>query len=175
MPLRMPFFAPAFVLAHVLVHVLLAAPSASAEPPRRAVGLLAEIEFGEGPVRLPAASGSQLAQVAAWANDNFDALIVVDGHADARGPAAGNVRLSMRRARLVRDQLVAIGVNPSQIVISAFGAEGRRNARVAVWGTYDTYESVIAKRRGARRIEMPVKPPRDGETRHARPPNAKRR
>ncbi len=168
---RITWFAP---LA-LLVHVLVAAPSAGAEPPRREVGLLAEIEFGEGVARLPAASGSQLAQVAAWANDNFDALIVIDGHADGRGPAAGNVRLSMRRARLVRDQLIAIGVDPSQIIISAFGAEGRRQARVAVWGTYDTYESVIAKHRRARRIEMPSKQPQGDETRQARPPRAKRR
>lgn len=105
-------------------------------------GLLAELEFGEGSARLPDASGSQLARIAAWASDNFDALVVIDGHADARGPAAGNVRLSLRRARLVRDQLLALGVDPDQIIISAFGAEDRRQARVSVWGTYSTLDGL---------------------------------
>ena len=133
--------------------------SAGAEPrhmsqhPR--VGLLAEIHFGEGSTRFGDAAGSQLGQVAAWANDNFDGLLVVDGHADASGPAAGNVRLSLRRARLVREQLIAIGVDPSQIIISAFGAESRRHARVTVWGTFNSLESVIANRRRARQIHIP--------------------
>jgi hypothetical protein len=157
-----------------LCAVLFAPVSASAEPDHRRVGLLAEIEFGEGSVRMPAASGSQLGQIAAWANDHFDGLVVIDGHADARGPAAGSVRLSMRRARLVRDQLIAIGVDPSQIIISAFGSEGRRTARVAVWGSRDTLESVIAKHRGARRLVLPQKQ-RDESTRHARPPRSKQR
>lgn len=143
----------------LLVVVMLVPLSAAAEPgmsqhPR--AGLLAEIEFDPNSARLGDGTGSQLGHVAAWANDNFDGLIVVDGHADARGPAKGDVRLSLRRARLVRDQLVAIGVDPSQIVISAFGAESRRHARVAVWGTRNSFESVIAGRqRNAREVLIP--------------------
>ncbi|HEY5948633.1 MAG TPA: OmpA family protein [Kofleriaceae bacterium] len=156
-----------------LLAVLIAPLSASAEPPGLSqhprVGLLAEIEFHEGSTRMPDASGSQLGQVAAWANDNFDGLVIVDGHADARGPAAGNVRLSLRRARLVRDQLIAIGVDPSQIIISAFGSEGRRAARVAVWGTHNSLESVIASRRRARQIQIPTERQLDLQRRHARP------
>jgi len=156
-----------------LLAALIAAPSVGAEPrnmsqhPR--VGLLAEIEFGEGSTRFPDAAGSQLGQIAAWANDNFDGLIVVDGHADATGPAAGNVRLSMRRARLVRDQLIAIGVDPSQIIISAFGSEGRRHARVAVWGTHNGLESVIANRRRARQLHISEDRLLDAQPRQARP------
>jgi outer membrane protein OmpA-like peptidoglycan-associated protein len=127
---------------------LLAAPSADAQPRR-----LAEIEFREGSTRLPEASGNQLVQVALWAHDNFDGFVVIDGHADARGPAAGNVRLSLQRARRVRDQLVAMGVDPSQIIVSAFGAEGRRTARVMVWGTSKLEDTPRQARpsRGARR------------------------
>jgi OmpA family protein len=163
-----------------LLLVLIAAPSASAEPrgmsqhPR--VGLLAEIQFSDGSTRFPDAAGSQLGQVAAWANDNFDGLIVVDGHADARGPAAGSVRLSMRRARLVRDQLIAIGVDPSQIIISAFGSEGRRHARVAVWGTRNSIESVIANRWRARELHIPTDRVLELQQRQARPaPPVRRR
>jgi hypothetical protein len=161
--------------------VLLAAcPHADAEPrnmsqhPR--VGLLAEIVFTDGSSRLPDAAGSQLGQIAAWANDNFDGLVVIDGHADAKGPAAHSIRLSLRRARLVRDQLSAIGMDPSQIIISAFGPEERRFARVTVWGTRSSLESVIASRRDAKQLVVPA----GAETitpqkRQARPAPARRR
>ena len=133
--------------------LLLVATTALAEPPNPSqharVGLLAEIAFGEGSTRLPDAAGSELNQVAAWAEDNFDGLIVLDGHADHRGAAAHNIRLSLRRARLVRDHLIALGVDPDQIIISAFDSEARPRARVAIWGTRDTLESVVANRRRA--------------------------
>lgn len=163
----------------VVLAILLAGSAALAEPPGMSqhprVGLLAELVFREGSARLPDASGSQLGQVAAWASDNFDGLLVVDGHADARGPAAGNVRLSMRRARQVRDQLIGLGVDPGQIIISAFGSEGRRQARVAVWGTRNSLESVIANRRRARRLEVPTERKQDLAPRQARPKRAPRR
>jgi hypothetical protein len=79
------------------------------------------------------------------------------------------VRLSLRRARLVRDQLIAIGVDPSQIIISAFGSEGRRHARVAVWGTRNSLESVIANRRRARQIHIPTDRQLELQQRQARP------
>lgn len=119
------------------------------------VGLLAEIRFQPGSARLPDASGSQLGRIAAWAEENFDGLVVLDGHADRFGPARNNVRLSLRRARLVRDQLIALGVDPNQIIVTAFGSEGRRHARVTIWGTRNTMDQVIGSRRNARRVDVP--------------------
>lgn len=115
------------------------------------VGLLAELRFSPGSTRLPDAAGSQLGRIAAWAEENYDGLIVLDGHADRVGPMRNNLRLSLRRARLVRDQLVALGVDPNQIVISAFGADSRRHARVAIWGTRNSLDQVMAARTKDRR------------------------
>ncbi len=130
-----------------LLALLLAAPAAAEPAPQPTeTGLLAELEFGEGSARLPASSAAQLDLIAAWANDHYDGLVVIDGHADARGSAAGNVRLSIRRARLVRDQLVALGVDQSQIIISAFGPESRPRARVAVWAAEREVVSMSARR-----------------------------
>ena len=131
----------------------MAEPRHMSQNPR--VGLLAEIRFQAGSARLPDASGSQLGRIAAWAFDNYDGLIVLDGHADRFGPARGNVRLSLRRAQQVRDQLLALGVDPNQIIVTAFGSEGRRHARVAIWGTRNSYEEVIGMRRKAKRILVP--------------------
>lgn len=147
---------------------MLTAPTAVAQPgemsrnPR--VGLLAELKFGEGSARLPDASGSQLGRVAAWAEEHFDGLLVLDGHADATGRARGNIKLSLQRARLVRDQLIGLGVDPDQIVITAFGAEGRRHARVTIWGTRNSLEQVIGLRRNAPIIRWGREPVPAGPT-----------
>jgi outer membrane protein OmpA-like peptidoglycan-associated protein len=140
-----------------LAVLALATTTAAAEPrnmsqnPR--VGLLAELSFEAGKTRLPDASGSQLGRVAAWAEEHFDGLVVLDGHADRSGPKASNVRLALQRARLVRDQLVGLGVDPDQIIISAFGPETHRaKARVAIWGTHNSREQVIAARRKAKAL-----------------------
>src|SRR5512146_721044 len=92
----------------VFLALAFATTTAAAQPgdmsshPR--AGLLAEINFNSGQLRLPDAAGSQLGRVAGWADENFDGLVVIDGHADNRGEHAGNVRLALQRARLVRDQ-----------------------------------------------------------------------
>jgi hypothetical protein len=131
------------------------------------VGLLAELEFREGSTMLPDAFGSQLGRVAAWANDNFDGLVIIDGHADARGPDKGNVRLSLQRAQLVRDHLIAVGVDPSQLIVTAFGPDRGRRPRVVVWGTRNSLQEVTGALRGAREIQLPggrtleVEPPRE--------------
>lgn len=125
-----------------------AQPGRMSQHPR--VGLLAELRFAEGSARLPDAAGSRLGRIAAWAEEHYDGLIVVDAHADAFGPDRSNTRLTLRRARQVRDQLIALGVDPNQIVVSAFGPDGQRRARVSIWGTHNSLDQVMAwrERRG---------------------------
>src|SRR5262245_8235693 len=120
-----------------LLYIALVAVTAHAGPGTisEGPGLLAELHFGEGSTRLPEAAGSQLFRVATWAERHYDGLVVLDGHADLRGANAHDMKLSLRRARIVRDQLIALGVDPNQIIVSAFNAEERPRARVAVWGT----------------------------------------
>ena len=144
-------FLAVLALATTPATLAAAEPRNMSQNPR--VGLLAELHFDAGKVRLPDASGSQLGRVAAWAEENFDGLVVIDGHADRNGAKAENVRLALQRARLVRDQLVGLGVDPDQIIITAFGAEPHRaRARVAIWGTHNTREQVTASRRKAHAI-----------------------
>ena len=144
-------FLTALVLATAPAHSAAADPKQMSQNPR--VGLLAEINFPESQLRLPDASGSQLGRVAAWADENFDGYVVLDGHADRSGPKKANIKLALQRARLVRDQLVALGVDPDQILISAFGPENHRSkARVAIWGTHNSKEQVVASRRKAKAV-----------------------
>jgi outer membrane protein OmpA-like peptidoglycan-associated protein len=124
-----------------------------AHPNTAHTGLLAELHFHRGSAELPMTARertqSKLARIAAWALENPDALVVLDGHADRAGRHPENVRLSLARAHAVRDRLLASGVNPEQIVIAAFGGAGPQN-RVVVWGTRAGMDAVVSRtlRRG---------------------------
>jgi hypothetical protein len=156
------------LIALVAVLLLPGAPAAGeprgmSQNPR--AGLLAELPFQPGSTRLPDASRSKLGRIAAWADENWDGLVVVDAHADRAGPQASNLRISLRRARLVRDQLVALGVEPSQIVVGALEPDGRHRGDVAIWGTHNSLEQVLAVRRGLHRAI--VVPPYDHRPGHS--------
>ena len=134
---------------------LVLATAAVGAAPTDSNGLLAEINYPEGQARLPEATSGQLRRIAAWADDNFDGFVVIDGHADRSGPDAGNTKLALKRARIVRDQLLALGVDPNQLTISAFGSENRPRARVAVWGTR---EQSIGQRKTAKTEKVHARP-----------------
>jgi outer membrane protein OmpA-like peptidoglycan-associated protein len=138
-----------------LAFVCLVVATAAAEPRDKSNGLLAEINYPEGQARLPEATSGQLRRIAAWADDNFDGYVVIDGHADRSGPDAGNTKLALKRARIVRDQLLALGVDPNQLTISAFGSENRPKARVAVWGTR---EQSIGQRKSEKSEKVHARP-----------------
>jgi hypothetical protein len=121
---------------------------------------LAELQFRTGSTMLPDASGSQLGRIAAWADENYDGLIVIDAHADRNGSSKQGVKVTLRRARLVRDQLVALGVDPNQIVLSVFAPANRRFGKVAIWGTRNSLDQVMAMRRGRDAIVVPPYEPR---------------
>lgn len=134
----------------MLLTMLLAAGTASAGPGQKSqhprVGELAEISFSARSARVSVDNNEHLGEIAGWARDNPDGLIVLDGHAGRDERDA--VRLSQRRAEAVRDELVAIGVDPDQVVIAAFGDEGPRhgaNRRVIVWGTHDQLATVLTR------------------------------
>lgn len=68
--------------------------------------------------------------------------ITIDGYADAMGPEEYNLKLSERRAKAIRDELVRMGLNPALMQVRAHGEadpvasndtpEGRRQNRRAV-------------------------------------------
>src|SRR5262245_39274121 len=80
----------------------LAQPNSSQHP---RVGQLAELTFATGSAELPITDPrltDKLGLVIAWADEHPDGLLVLDGHADPRGTAPFNVRLSTMRAKAVR-------------------------------------------------------------------------
>lgn len=59
----------------------------------------------------------------AWLKGNPRAQITVEGHCDERGTAEYNLALGDRRAKAVRDYLVAAGIEASRIRIVSYGEE----------------------------------------------------
>ncbi len=149
------------LLTAALAGTAQAQPRQMSQHPR--VGELGEIDFGQQSTRIAVNSDEKLGEIAGWARDNPDGLVVLDGHA-ARSEAYHDrdaVRLSLRRAEAVRDELLALAVDPDQIVIAAFGDgqdHGRapdRDRRVVVWGTHDQMALVMAHlgESGAKTVE----------------------
>jgi outer membrane protein OmpA-like peptidoglycan-associated protein len=66
-------------------------------------------------------TGGRLAELASAVAQMRDIRVQLDGFADERGDSEYNLELSEKRVNFVRDQLVAAGINPSQIRVSAHG------------------------------------------------------
>lgn len=91
-------------------------------------------EHGSSKLRPDAAT---LDTITRWFLANPDGVIVLGGHADAGAPADAALRLGFARAKAVRAELVASGVDPDHIVVAAYGEGGTpsvRARRVVVWG-----------------------------------------
>lgn len=59
----------------------------------------------------------------AWLKANGAARVTVEGHADERGTNEYNLALGERRAKAVKDYLVAAGINAGRITTISYGEE----------------------------------------------------
>lgn len=70
-------------------------------------------------------SDSALKQMADAISSGHDAHFIVVGHADNSGAALHNLRLSLARAKQVRQQLIAqYGIDASRLSVAGAGASG---------------------------------------------------
>ena len=136
-------------LTATLLAAGLAAVPAGAQPGRLSQhardGELCQIDFHTGSAALLETDApDKLGEVAGWAKDNPDGVIVVDGYADrAGGGLGGEEALAMDRAKAVRDDLVKAGVDPQRVVVAAFGARGGQH--VTVWVSHQDVDAVLAR------------------------------
>ena len=112
---------------------------------------LGEVHFRFDSSALRTSASTSLAAAAAFAAEHPDTLIVLDAHCDRIGTAPYNVRLAIRRADAVRDQLIALGVPRGQVVMAIYGEDGPRRAtyaedrRVTMWPTREPVAEVIRR------------------------------
>ena len=63
-----------------------------------------------------------------------DVLITVEGFADAAGSAAYNKQLGLRRAKAVREYLIAQGIPAAELRTVSYGAARNRQVKPGAWG-----------------------------------------
>ncbi|WP_242393850.1 OmpA family protein [Anaeromyxobacter oryzisoli] len=80
-----------------------------------------QIHFAYAKARVLPDSFPLLNQVAQVMKDLPDMRVSIEGHTDAIGPEASNMRLSQRRADAVRDYLVSRGISADRLETVGFG------------------------------------------------------
>jgi OmpA-OmpF porin, OOP family len=80
------------------------------------------IEFDTGSSRLRADSHKLLNAIADVLNADADAKIEIGGHTDSNGTETKNVRLSQRRAEVVKNYLVDKGIRSNRIEAVGYGS-----------------------------------------------------
>lgn len=104
---------------------------------------LGDVLFESGQTELKPEAQTSLAEVVDLLQSEPDKKIRIEGHTDATGDAATNLKISEQRANHVLDALVALGVDPLRVTTTGMGEdfpiatneteEGRsRNRRVDI-------------------------------------------
>lgn len=115
-----------------------------------------DIVFEHNSSALIDSAQQQLVSVARYMKSHKKVRLVVEGHTNNLGNAAYNEDLATRRADLVRNHLVALGVPADRIMMVVYGeAEAQPvtspiDRRVVMFATRDSADRVLAKslRRG---------------------------
>ena len=80
------------------------------------------IEFDLDKATLQPAADDDIAEIVKLLADNPTLELAIEGHTDASGTAAHNKDLSERRARTVKERLVAAGIDGSRLTTAGYGA-----------------------------------------------------
>lgn len=98
------------------------APVAPA-PAAPAAGPLKDVFFDFDKANIQDDQRAALVEDVAWLKANGRAKITVEGHCDERGTAEYNLGLGERRAKAVKDYLVAAGIAADRIATISYGKE----------------------------------------------------
>jgi peptidoglycan-associated lipoprotein len=86
-------------------------------------GAFDDIYFSYDQYDISAEAQFTLRAVASWLNNNQAAKILIEGHCDDRGTNEYNLALGDRRAKAVRDYLIALGIASGRIETISYGEE----------------------------------------------------
>ena len=86
-------------------------------------GLIRDPFFGYDEAALSSDAQSALTSSATWLKTNPGYNLLVEGHCDERGTEQYNLALGDRRASIVRDYLVTLGVDTARIRTVSYGEE----------------------------------------------------
>lgn len=86
-------------------------------------GYLEDIFFDFNKSAVKAEYHDRLARGAEWIKSHPDTLVTIEGHCDSRGTSKANLVLGEKRARVTRDFLVELGVDPARLTVTSVGEE----------------------------------------------------
>jgi peptidoglycan-associated lipoprotein len=86
-------------------------------------GPLEDVHFQFDSVDLDPQAMTSVQRNAAWLASNPAARVEIEGHCDERGTSEYNLALGARRARAVRDALVAQGISSDRLSTVSYGEE----------------------------------------------------
>ena len=86
-------------------------------------GLFPDIYFDYDEYQIQPDARPVLEKVSSWLLKNSSAKISVEGNCDERGTNEYNLALGDRRAKAVRDYLIALGIAPDRIQMISYGEE----------------------------------------------------
>jgi peptidoglycan-associated lipoprotein len=86
-------------------------------------GLFEDIYFDYDKYDVRSDAKPVLQNVASWLLKNTSAKLLIEGHCDERGTSEYNLALGDRRARAVRDYLVALGIASDRVETISYGEE----------------------------------------------------
>jgi peptidoglycan-associated lipoprotein len=87
------------------------------------MGLLGDVYFDFDQAELREADRATLAKNGETLKELDFLVVTIEGHADERGTIEYNLALSDRRARVVYDYLISVGIKASRIKAVAYGKE----------------------------------------------------
>jgi peptidoglycan-associated lipoprotein len=86
-------------------------------------GVLAMVHFAYNSNELDDAAKATLQANATWLKAHPKYVVQVGGHCDERGSIGYNIALGDRRATIVKEYLIGLGVNGASLVAISFGEE----------------------------------------------------
>jgi peptidoglycan-associated lipoprotein len=86
-------------------------------------GLIRDAFFGYDEATLTSDAQAALTASANWLRQNAKYTLLIEGHCDERGTEQYNLALGDRRASIVRDYLVTLGVDAGRIRTVSYGEE----------------------------------------------------
>lgn len=86
-------------------------------------GALRTVYFAYNSAALNSSTRNQLQQNVDFLKANPQVEVQIEGHADERGGVQYNLALAERRAKAVKDYMVAMGISSSRISTISFGKE----------------------------------------------------
>lgn len=104
------------MIAIIILFLAGCAPSRHAAAPQRTPSLRS-VHFDTGEHRLGEEAFAALDGNVTWLENNPDAVLVLEGHCDERGDASYNLQLGDLRARNVKAQLIAGGIDPERLIM----------------------------------------------------------